>query len=409
MGITFGESVLSLNVVLLLPIGLYWLLRKFRISKTTLFSSAAFILFLLLSFGVAQIGPCEDKFSKALISAPLLTMLLIISLEIGVRAKPEEWQKLRPTAFRIIVVAFIFIIAEILFPQYFSINKLKYHPEFKYSGLFYEPSHVAISLFPCIAILLSSREKSYSRKGLYALLLLFVVSRSSTLFMLTLCYISYRLLILKKLKQGAKYLMLIGFVITIALTANYELLIAPTVERFVGVTSVLDEDSNFGGTTSKKDNLSSLIYLKGWQDALANTARTYGLGLGFNMMGCSPLPDVPIRTLLSVPGRMDLNNEDGSFLLSKLMSEFGVLGLAFFIWAIVYWIRYELKSRAWSAYAHGDVSAIHTALMFSFVATSLLRSSGYFQGGALLWASAMIASVSMFRKIDKAKKSPMLN
>lgn len=398
MGIKIGESVLSLNVVLLIPIGLFWMLRRFRISKTTLIISSVFFLVLLLSFGVAQIGPCEDKFLKALMSAPLLTILLKIGLEIGARAKPEEWQKLRPTAFRIIIVAFIFILAEILFPQLFSPYKINYQNELKYSGIFYEPSHVAISLFPCIVILLSSNENKYNLKGIFSLLILFIVSRSSTLVMLTLCYIVYRLVLLRKMKQSLKYLSIIAITTVIAVTFNYELLIEPTVDRAEDVTALITD----GAGLSNK-NFSSMIYYKGWQDALANTARTHGLGLGFNMMGCSPLPDTTLRTILSAPGRMDLNNEDGSFLLSKLMSEFGLFGLVFFLWVVFYWIRYEIKSKTWAAHTLGDVSTMHNAFMFSFVVSSLLRSVGYFQGGFLLWATAA-AGAALWRKKQTSLK-----
>lgn len=385
-GIEIGGSVLSLNVLLLIPVGILWLLRRRKITKITFIATAVFVIILLFSFAVSRVGPCEDKFSKAIITAPLLTLLLIIGLEIGAKATPKDWLKLRTTAFWTIVTAFIFIVAEMLFPQFFSPNKSMYHPEYKYSGIFNEPSHVAISLFPCIAILLSSTDRSFNRKGIFALLLLFIVSRSSTLVMLTFCYIAYRLVILGKLRQSLKYLSILALVIAIATTMNYELLIAPTVARVVGVTS------------STNENPSSLIYLKGWQDALANITRTSGLGLGFNMMGCSPLPDTPLRSFLSVQGRMDTNNEDGSFLLSKIMSEFGLIALVFFVWVVSYWVRYEIKSKAWSTYALGEVSAIHNALMFSFVATSLLRSAGYFQGGIILWATAATGAALWSKK-----------
>ena len=244
-----------------------------------------------------------------------------------------------------------------------------------------------------------SNEKTYNRKGIYSLLLLFLLSRSSTLFMLTLCYIVYRLVILRKKKQGLKYLSIIAVVIAIAVTFNYELLVAPTVDRAEDVTALIVDDSG-----PSNSNFSSMIYYKGWQDALANTARTYGLGLGFNMMGCTPLPDTTLRRILSAPGRMDLNNEDGSFLLSKLMSEFGLPGLLFFVWVVFYWIRYEIKSKAWSGQALGDVSTIHNAFMFSFVVSSLLRSVGYFQGGFLLWATAAAGAALWSKKQTPLKR-----
>jgi hypothetical protein len=393
VGVQVGDSYLSLNVILLTPMGVFWLLRRWKITRVTGVSAVIFLCVILLSFIAAKFGPCEDKFSKAIITTPLLTLLLIIGLEIGGRAKPQDWQKLRETAFGVIMIAISFILIEMLAPSLFSPEKAPYHEAFKYSGIYFEPSHVAISLFPCIAILLSSKEKSYNQKGLCALLLLIAISLSSTLIMLTLGYIAYRLIILGQVKKGLISLIVIGLLVALAFTLNYELLVEPTVSRIVGITSMLDAD----GDSAKKVNLSSMVYIKGWQDALANLERTNGIGLGFNMMGCSPLPDVSIRNILSVPGRTDLNNEDGSFLLSKIASEFGVTGVVLFILVIVYWFRYQSNSAAWSVGSYGDVSLIHSSIMFSFVATSLLRSTGYFQGGFLLWVAAVAGSARWYK------------
>lgn len=385
-GIEIGGSLLPLNLVLLLPVGVIWLSRRLRISKTTLVPTVILVIFLILSLYGSRLGPCENLFIKAILSAPLLTLILIIGMEIGSRATPEDWLDLRSTAFWTMITAFIFIVAEIFFPQLFSPNKSMWQPEYRFSGIYNEPSHVAISLFPCVAILLSSNDKSLNRKGLFSLLFLFLASRSSTLIMLTFCYITYRLAILGRLKQSLKFITVVAVVIVVAITMNYELLVAPTVNRIIGVTS------------SANENLSSLVYLKGWQDALANTARTYGFGLGFNMMGCSPLPDIPLRPLFDVPERSNLNNEDGSFLFSKLLSEFGIFGFAFFAWVIISWIRYEYKSRSWTTGMVKDVSAVHNALIFSFVTSSLLRSTGYFQGGLLLWATAAIGATTLAKR-----------
>lgn len=404
VGIKLGDSVLSLNVVLLLPIGIFWLLRNIRISKTTLICAGGLILFLLFSVGVAKIGPCEDKITKAVITAPILTILLIIGLEIGARAKPADWLNMRTTAFRIIVTALLFIISEAIFPKLFSPDKIKYHNELKYSGIFYEPSHVAISLFPCIGILFMSRDKSFVRKGVFSLVLLFLLSHSSTLVILTLSLIIYRLIILSKLKQSLKYLSILVLVSAIAVTLNYELLIAPTVDRFDSVTSLIAEET----TSSSNENLSSMIYYKGWQDAIANFTRTNGLGLGFNMMGCRPLPDTSVRRLLTLPGRLDLNNEDGSFLLSKMLSEFGIIGLAFFLWVIWRWLLYERITKKYTDFKNIEVASVQKILMFSFILTSLVRSSGYFQGSALLWVTAIIASAVLLKKTGVGKNRSIL-
>lgn len=393
IGVKIGANVLSLNVAIFVPIGLLWLLRTVWISsinRTTFIPTIVYLISIILSFFFAYIGPCDSGFLKAIITASIFTILLIVGLEIGAKATHKDWQRLCSTSLWTIIVAITFILLEMLVPSLFSPIKSAYHAEFKYSGIYSEPSHVAISIFPCIAILLSSYKRNYNSKGLIALLLLLFLSRSSTLIVLTLCYITYRLVIMERLIQVIKYMSITLIVIVTAFLLNYNLIVAPTMARFSGIFS------------SENENLSSLIYVKGWQDALANATRTKGLGLGFNMMGCKPLPDVSIREFLSVPGRTDLNNEDGSFLLSKLLSEFGLLGLFFFVWVIVFWFRYEVISKVWSFdSADINVSAIHTSIMFSFVTTSLIRSAGYFQGGLLLWITAAVGANCFMKKKNR--------
>jgi hypothetical protein len=145
---------------------------------------------------------------------------------------------------------------------------------------------------------------------------------------------------------------------------NYDLLIRPTVARVVGVAAPGDTE-----------NTSSLVYLQGWQDAWANIARTHGLGLGFNMMGCHPLPDVPARTILALEGKgmEELNAQDGSILFGKIVSEAGVGGLVFYGAIIWWWVRLEKR--------------------FCFVVSSFIRSVGYFSGGMLLWIAAVSGAI----------------
>ncbi len=378
IGIPIGDSLLSLNVMLMVPIGIVWLLRRLKINKLTYIVSVIFITVIVFSvFCIALINPYVDKLSKALISAPLFITLLIISLEVGTRSKIEDWLMLRRASILIICIALVFVAVEVIFPALYSSQRIIYHVEYKYSGLYYEPSHLAISLFPCFAILLSSGDKKYVRKGMILFLLTLLVSRSSSLIVLMLCFALYRLISSGNIQKGIKYALFICFFIVFACLINYELLVKPTVSRFISV--FLSDTHNF----------SSLIYLKGWQDAIANIIRTNGLGLGFNMMGSHPLPDVPIRDILLINGLLDLNNDDGSFLLSKMISEFGLFGVFYFIWVIFDWLRHEVLCGKLECKLLREVNTIQGVLMFSFILTSIVRSTGYFQGSLFLWASAL--------------------
>jgi len=111
------------------------------------------------------------------------------------------------------------------------------------------------------------------------------------------------------------------------------------------------------------------------------------------MMGCNPLPAVPARAILANVYHLELNSEDGAMLFGKLVGEAGVIGILCFL-AIIWWlIRIETDIRKYSSGKATAVISIQSALMFSFVASFLIRSAGYFSGGVLLLVVAIAASV----------------
>lgn len=381
---------LRLNVILLSLVGVVWIWKRRRITNYS--AKILFFLFvgLLFSYLGTISGVCTGQFQKSILTAPILFVLVLIGLEVGWRAVDNDWLKLQETAVWVLLIAFAGFIIEALFPASFP-NQAAYRFDGKLSGWFNEPSHVAFSLLPSIAILLVAERKNLRIFGVLALLGLFVLSRSSTLIALIFVWGLYRLFITRRparsLALGFGLLLVVG----LAAIQNYDKFVAPTLLRFGGVIA-MDEATN----------MSSLVYVQGWQDAWANLQRTNGLGLGFNMMGCTPLPDVPARAILTNTYKHPvLNSEDGSILISKLVSETGVIGILFFVGIIWWWIRVENHFRKYCTGVETSVIAIQIALMFSFVATSLIRSSGYFNGGVLLLLVAVAATVKWHRAYNK--------
>lgn len=368
---------LSLNVIFLIPFGLVWLWRR-----RTIVSSSARVLVLLLgylafSWYVAVSGPCNDKLPKLLMTAPVMAFLVLIGWEAGRTANNSDWLKLEKAALGALWAGFAGFLVEMAVPSWFAFQQ-GFRAEGKFSGLFTEPSHVAFSLFPCIAILLVSQKRKMRRWGMWALFGLFLLSRSSTLIALTASWFLYRLIIQRKLRSGALFGLGVILLIGLGAIINYETLLAPTVVRIIGI--VASSDTN---------NLSSLVYVQGWEDAWENLSRTHGLGLGFNMMGCHPLPEVPIRAILSIGGMDELNAEDGSFQFGKIVSEAGVAGIAFYVAIIWWWFQLEKRIRKIGHNADCSAVTMQAALIFCFVASSFIRGAGYFSAGILLWLIAV--------------------
>jgi hypothetical protein len=380
-----GGLGLDLNVIVLILAAPIWLWKKPRIAR----SSALLLLFLLLymafSIFVAAYSLCSDKFLKSVTTAPILLILAGIGWEIGRRSQAVDWINLQRAALYSLAAATVGFAVEMAVPSLFP-SQANYRAHGKLSGLFQEPSHVAFSLFPCIAILLVAESKRSRQIGTFALLGLLLCSRSSTLVALTAAWFLYRLLAQGITRQTA--LIASGIVLLVGLGAavNFEQYLLPTAERIVGVFA-----------SDSTDNISSLVYVQGWQDARANLVRTHGLGLGFNMMGCQALPDVPAREVLALGGMGELNAEDGSFQFAKIVSEAGVAGIAFYIAIVWWWIRFEKTIRKIKDHGERCAASTQAALIFCFIASSFIRGGSYFSGGILLWLVA-VAGASKWRR-----------
>jgi len=375
--IDVGGFQLGLNVIVLGLAGTVWLAMNRKIAATSAKALLVLLAYLIFSLAVAVTGPCNDKFLKSVITLPILMVLVLIGLEAGRRASESDWLNLQKAAVWTLVAAFSAFILEMALPSWFPLQA-GYLVQGKFSGLYREPSHVAFSLFPCVAVLLVAESKKARRSGILALLGLLVFSRSSTLVALIAAWVLYRLLIQRRLGHAVLSALGIGTVILLGSAINYDALVAPIASRIVGVAS-----------SSETENISSLVYVQGWQDASENFARTDGLGLGFNMMGCHPLPDVLARKALALVGLEELNAADGSFLFGKMVSEAGAAGILFYIAVIWWWIRLEKRISLYGKNTDRLAATTQAVLIFCFVASSFIRSGSYFSGGFLICLAAV--------------------
>jgi len=387
---TLGGMTLGLNVVVLILVGIVWLGINWKIAIGSAELILAFFAYAIYSSIVVLAGPCRADFSKSILSIPILMFLFLLGLEVGRRANNRDWLKLQTTSQWILVVVYISFAIEKLVPALFPLHAGA-QASGQLSGLFSEPSHVAFSLFPCVAILQVSACKKTRRKGILAHIGLLVFSRSSTLVVLTAAWIAYRHLVQRKIRQAV--LVVLGTALLVALVSiiNFDQFVLPTVTRATGVAA-----------SSETTNVSSLVYVQGWQDAWFNLQRTRGIGLGLNMMGHGTLPDVPARNVLSLLGLENLNAQDGSFLFAKIISETGVLGMALYVMIIWRWIRLEKSLRRHSENPVHSVAVAQTALIFCFIVSSILRGAGYFSGGLLLLVVAL-SGTSKWRRNSLAQ------
>jgi hypothetical protein len=162
---------------------------------------------------------------------------------------------------------------------------------------------------------------------------------------------------------------------------------------------------NFSGSVL---NLSNLVYVQGWELVPESFARTLGWGLGFNQLGIRGT-DVPAAVFIhAITNGDEANITDGSFVFSKLASEFGVLGvlLSFvYVFAAAHCVRALRKG--------GGRAAIVLAqcIVVAYGVDMFVRGTGYFVQSTFLFvaASAALLANGRARKLQVWTRSLLRN
>ena len=138
-------------------------------------------------------------------------------------------------------------------------------------------------------------------------------------------------------------------------------------------------------------NLSSLVWLQGWELAWEAISETRGWGVGFQQLGIATTSAEAASTINSLAGG-DLNLLDGGFNFAKLAGEFGAFGVAAVAAYLVNVVSAMRKLRAHSFGLKKEASG--TLLAMSFVVAYTLelfvRGGGYFSGTSVLALAALV-------------------
>jgi hypothetical protein len=79
--------------------------------------------------------------------------------------------------------------------------------------------------------------------------------------------------------------------------------------------------------SSGTQNLSALVYLQGWQMLIESFSISSGWGVGFQQLGVNGTEVSAAAAIVALTRTEGSNLNDGGFVVAKLGSEFGVLGL----------------------------------------------------------------------------------
>lgn len=248
------------------------------------------------------------------------------------------------------------------------------------SGIFPEPSHLALALTPALVAMGFSGRWHMTALSLGFIALLLVLSSSSTLIVLllvALVCVAIAMGHVRRVKSLLTRLVLpVVAVLALVWVSPYR---DEALARVAGV-----QEAEVGA------NASSIIYVMGWEHALENLNVTGGFGLGFNRMGCEPRPVTDTADIIELMGLGEANYNDGSFTISKVLSELGWLGAA--LWAAMLLVFITLLR----GLARGVRSQrrLMVALLVGMAAVLLLgsfiRGTGYFSGPFLAGLFALM-------------------
>jgi len=159
---------------------------------------------------------------------------------------------------------------------------------------------------------------------------------------------------------------------------------------FFDATYFIDRLSLLGG-----QNLSVLVYIQGWENILIALEQSYGFGVGFGNIANTLIGDTG-ELIYSLSGEYK-NRTDGSFLASKLISEFGVFGIFLIAIYIKLFLRSSrfLKATIFANFylnqnsQYSAIQVLSSAFIVSFSIELFIRGYGYFSPGVLIFLIAL--------------------
>jgi len=141
-------------------------------------------------------------------------------------------------------------------------------------------------------------------------------------------------------------------------------------------------------------NLSVLSFMYGWERAYLNLKDSYGIGVGFQQLGfVMSEGELDIFELFRSIGAENLNLYDGSFVASKLISEFGILAVMLLMAYLVYLARsvrwlHEVSMNGGETVDCRKV--FFQACFVMFFIDLFLRGIGYFSSSGFLFTASLV-------------------
>lgn len=143
--------------------------------------------------------------------------------------------------------------------------------------------------------------------------------------------------------------------------------------------------------SKEKTNLSTLVYMQGWERAYLNFKETCGLGVGFQQFGIVGSHGEVMKDVIRAGGS-PLCIFGGGTVGAKLVGELGIVGLTILLAYLVYFVKIVkyLRKNSCKGLVQGDFTKTFFLSCFvSFFVDFFIRGTGYFSSTAFLFVAAL--------------------
>ncbi|MAT79597.1 MAG: hypothetical protein CMD13_02550 [Flavobacteriales bacterium] len=308
------------------------------------------------------------------------SIILIVFVILSALLFSQKLEKIDDLLFiNIIKICTIIILSLGIFSLLFEFNFLGYSEYEKSIFPFAEPRHFVTSTGSFIltsSLYLSKNKKIFL--GILMPLFIFVFQSVVLIFFFLMFLFFVFLLDIKKQFFNVFFI----FIITLSIFS------------LIGDSDYFSSRLDF---SSQNTNLTVLVFLQGWDEMFHSIRLTDGFGVGFQNMG--NLPPSPISKLIkSLSGGFYMNRNDGAFLASKIISEFGFLGIFFvllylkaFFRSLFFLINMILKNKNPLKRFNKRSLVVFAHMNIVFLIIEVFAAgTGYFTTGVFLFIMSLI-------------------
>jgi len=354
-----GDSIragLSLSMVIFFVLAMPFGIRYFITSKIIFINVSLLLLVLIFNFYSTIIFSGVDNIRFG------LSLALLFVMSFAALSFVTTLDFLGDKFFhKMIIFGFYFLLC---LGYIVLLRMVFFEHEGRNMFLFAEPSHYAIAFIPFLFYAAyTSNKKPCAVLYIIAAMTLALIIQNLTLLIgcLMIVFLLY----------GGRFWLLV-LTTSILIVAAFFL----NLEYFSGRIDI-SEDSQ---------NLSTLVFLSGWERSYLSFIASYGFGVGFQQLGIvGPEGDLQI-ILQDLMGGSSLNDKDGGSLGSKLIAETGLLGLMLLLFYLHFAIKVVRKFLLREINGSKNIFFFGVYLLFSI--ELFIRGMGYFSLTSFLFISS---------------------